>query len=71
MSVLDLFDKAPGQIAVINTLLKLVESNNPTFNNPVEKGASMQKEEAAVNTSSIVVFSSCKSTLEQMSLMYL
>ena len=35
----DLFDKAPEPTAVINTLLKLVEDKNPTFSNPVGKGA--------------------------------
>lgn len=35
----DLFENAPEPTAVINTLLKLVEDKNPTFNNPVGKGA--------------------------------
>lgn len=37
----DLFDKAPEPTPVINTLLKLVEDKNPTFNHPVGKGASL------------------------------
>ena len=36
----DLFDNAPEPSPVIDTLLKLVEDNNPTFNHPVGKGAS-------------------------------
>lgn len=37
----DLFDKSPEPTPVINTLLKLIEDKNPTFRNPVGKGASV------------------------------
>jgi short-subunit dehydrogenase len=37
----DLFDKSPEPTPVINTLLKLIEDRNPTFNHPVGKGASL------------------------------
>lgn len=37
----DLFDKSPEPTPVINTLLKLIEDENPTFSNPVGKGASI------------------------------
>jgi short-subunit dehydrogenase len=37
----DLFDKSPEPTPVINTLLKLIEDNNPTFSHPVGKGASL------------------------------
>ena len=37
--VKDTFDKSPEPTAVINTLLKLVNDKNPTFSNPVGKGA--------------------------------
>jgi short-subunit dehydrogenase len=37
----DLFDKSPDPAPVINTLLRLIEDENPTFNHPVGKGASL------------------------------
>lgn len=37
----DLFDKSPEPTPVTKTLLKLIEDKNPTFNNPVGKGASV------------------------------
>jgi short-subunit dehydrogenase len=37
----DLFVNAPESTPVIKTLMKLVESKNPTFSNPVGKGASV------------------------------
>lgn len=37
----DLFDEAPEPSPVINTLLKLIKDKNPTFSNPVGKGASL------------------------------
>lgn len=37
----DLFDKSPEPTPVINTLLKLIEDKNPTFSQPVGKGASI------------------------------
>lgn len=36
----NLFDNSPEPIPVINTLLKLIETKNPTFSHPVGKGAS-------------------------------
>ena len=37
----DLFDNSPEPRPVINALLKLIEDKNPTFSNPVGKGASV------------------------------
>ena len=37
----DLFTKSEEPIAVVETLLKLVESKNPTFNHPVGKGSTL------------------------------
>jgi len=37
----DLFTKSEEPTAVIQTLLKLVESKNPTFNHPVGKGSAL------------------------------
>jgi len=37
----DLFNKAPEPSPVINTLLKLIEDKNPSFNHPVGKGSSL------------------------------
>ncbi|WP_435353880.1 SDR family NAD(P)-dependent oxidoreductase [Emticicia sp. SJ17W-69] len=37
----DLFTNAPEPTPVINTLIKLIEDKNPTFNHPVGKGASV------------------------------
>ena len=37
----DLFDNAPEPTPVITTLIKLVADNNPNFNHPVGKGASV------------------------------
>ncbi|PSL31137.1 SDR family NAD(P)-dependent oxidoreductase [Dyadobacter jiangsuensis] len=37
----DLFSKSEEPIAVIETLLKLVESKNPKFNHPVGKGSTL------------------------------
>lgn len=37
----DLFDNSPEPTPVINMLLKLIEDRNPTFSNPVGKGASV------------------------------
>jgi len=37
----DMFDKSPEPSPVINTLLKLIDDENPTFSNPVGKGASI------------------------------
>lgn len=35
----DLFDKSPEPTPVINTILKVIEDQNPKFSNPVGKGA--------------------------------
>lgn len=37
----DLFDNSPEPTPVINTLLKLIEEESPTFSHPVGKGASL------------------------------
>ncbi len=37
----DLFTKSEEPTAVVNTLLKLVENENPTFNHPVGKGSTI------------------------------
>lgn len=37
----NLFDQSPEPTPVINKLLKLIEHQNPTFNHPVGKGASL------------------------------
>lgn len=37
----NLFENAPKPSPVINTLLKLIEAKNPTFNHPVGKGSSL------------------------------
>lgn len=37
----DLFANAPEPTAVVNTLIKLVKDKNPTFSNPVGKGAKL------------------------------
>jgi short-subunit dehydrogenase len=37
----NLFSKSPEPVPVVDTLVRLVEDNNPTFNHPVGKGASV------------------------------
>lgn len=37
----DLFDNSPEPTPVISTLLKLIETKNPTFSHPVGKGSSL------------------------------
>jgi len=37
----DLFDKSPEPTPVINSLLKLIESKDPSFSHPVGKGSSL------------------------------
>lgn len=37
----DLFDNSPEPTPVISTLLKLIETQNPTFSHPVGKGSSL------------------------------